>query len=110
MALQDYQNNFEKDAEKEAKRAKAAERKHAKKQKETKTENMLNMEFFNETGSLCLALHKSKLVAMKRIYKTNVTLNREVLEELRQVIFARKVAIGINISTHAHRCILMPIP
>ena len=47
---------------------------------------MLNVEFFDEVGPLCLALHKSKLVAMKRIYKPNVALNREVLKELKQVI------------------------
>lgn len=81
MNLENYQKNIDRDLLKEKKK-KAKEK---KKKEERKIEETVNIELFDEIGPLCLALHRSKLVAMKRVYKTNVTMSRAVLKELKQV-------------------------
>lgn len=86
LVLQDYQSKFEDDVRNEAKKEMAVRRKLSKKQKNKKADTHADLEFFDEIGPLCLALYKSKLVAMKRVYKTNTTLNRTVLKELKQVM------------------------
>lgn len=85
LALQEYQSQVEIDEQNAKKDNKVVKRKLSKKENDYKANLNVDVEFFNAIGPLCLALHKKKLVALKRVYKTNVTLTRSALKELKQV-------------------------
>ncbi len=85
LALQEYQSKTDEEERNAAKNEKVVERKISKIENDYKANPNPDLEFFDSIGPLCLGLHKRKLIAMKRIYKTNVTLTRSVLKELKQV-------------------------
>ncbi len=84
MILEDIRKNI--DIEDQTKPKIKPKSKH---KKEKRMSDIINVDMFDEMGSICFALYKSKLVAMKRVYKTNVAMDRAVLKELKEVILSK---------------------